>query len=293
MRGGNILSQTMTVYPIAKAVQEAEDLVLGRNRVWIPDNDTQRIFIDGFLDPCRGEEIPEIQSLASREADALNKFLRDKGFSIQLQSFERDEFGVVSILDLLVQWLHTGTATAIHTNGAGREFPGVRIGGEDVSFYSAPPHEHPIAGLVTKSPDMVYMTMLDDPPEGFALVAKAEELSREKKYSFEFDGLKFPMVNLNQEVDIGWLINMRTIDKAENEVRISQALQQTKLRMNEVGARAESAAAVGFRTLGAPPPDHTINQPFLIWIERPDLVTPLFVGHITEENWSNPGDITS
>ena len=287
------MSQTMTVYPISKAVQEAENLVLGSNRVWTPVNKNQKTFIGSFLEPCREEVIPEIQSLASSDANTLNQFLKEKGFSIKLQPFRENEFGVASILDILVEWINTGIATVIHTNGTGREFPGVRIGGGDVIFYSAPSHEHPIACLETKSSDLVYMTMLDDPPEGFALVAKAEELSREKKYSFEFDGLKFPMVNLNQEVDIGWLINMRTIDKAENEVRISQALQQTKLRMNEVGARAESAAAVGLRTLGAPPPDHTINQPFLIWIERPDLVTPLFVGHITEEDWTNPGDITS
>jgi len=292
-----MLSQTVTVYPIAKAVLEAENLVLGPNRVWTSTNDTQRIFIDGFLDPCRGENIPEIQSLASREADALNQFLREKGFSIQLQPFAKNEFGVVSILNLLVEWMTTGTITVIHTNGAGKEFPGVRIGeGEEgVTFYSAPPHEHPIVGLATKSADVVYMTMMEDPPEGFALVAKAEELSREKNHSFEFGGLAFPMVNLNQEVNIGWLIDMRTVDKDENPVKISQALQQTKLRMNEVGARAESAAAVGLMTLGSssPPPDHIIDQPFLMWIERPDLVTPLFVGHITQENWSNPGSISS
>lgn len=284
----------MTVYPIAKAVQEAEDLVLGPKRVWNAVNRNQTTFLEGFLVPCREEKIPEIQSMASSDADALNKFLRDKGFSIQLQAFDENEFGVVSILDLLVQWLNTGTVTAIHTNGTDRKFPGVRIGGgEGVSFYSAPPHEHPIACLATQSSDLVYMTMLDDPPEEFALVAKAEELSREKKYSFEFDGLVFPMVSLDQVVNIGWLIDMHTVRSDGRRAEISQALQQTKLRMNEVGARAESAAAIGVRSLGAPPPDHIIDQPFLIWIERPDLVTPLFVGHITEEDWSNPGDITS
>ncbi|MCH7604459.1 hypothetical protein IID24_00455 [Patescibacteria group bacterium] len=283
----------MTVYPIAKAVEEAENLVLGPNRLWVPANKNQEIFINGFLVPCRAEKIPEIQSMASSDAATLNRFLREKGFSIELDPFGDNEFGVVSILDLLVRWLNTGTVKSIHANGTGREFPGVRIGGEDVSFYSAPPHEHPIAGLVTKSPDMVYMTMLDDPPEEFALVAKAEELSHEKKFSFEFGGLVFPMVSLDQMVNIGWLIKMATIRSDDRPAEISQALQQTKLRMNEVGARAESAAAVGVVTLGGPMPDHTIDQPFLIWIERPGLVTPLFVGHITEEDWSNPGDITS
>ena len=64
--------------------------------------------------------------------------------------------------------------------------------------------------------------------------------------------------------------------------------------MNEFGARAESAAfevlegAAGSITVKPP---HVIDRPFLIWFERQGLAKPLFVGHITEDDWRNPGTL--
>ena len=74
---------------------------------------------------------------------------------------------------------------------------------------------------------------------------------------------------------------------------IAQASQQTKLKMNEIGARVESVVAIAIVLGGmdAPEPDHVINRPFLIWFERDGLSRPLFAGHITPDDWRNPGNI--
>jgi len=54
----------------------------------------------------------------------------------------------------------------------------------------------------------------------------------------------------------------------------------------------ESAVAIAIlRATGAPKPDHVINRPFLIWFERDGLSRPLFAGHITPDDWRNPGSI--
>ncbi len=283
------MSTTAVTYPIVAALKTAEQ-ILGPDRVWNLTNDLQRRFLADFCATCweEVEGIAEIESTASYSADEINAFLKERGFTIQLEPWSPPNFGVASVLDLLVEWVEAGEATVV-TADDGRQFPGVRIGEAGVRFFDAPGHPNPVAGLETKSGDHVYMTMLDQPPGGFDLIARAQELVGDKRPSWEYGGLVFPMVDLNQEVDIAWLIGMHTCGNDGLPAIIAQALQQTKLRMNEIGARAESAVAI--RAKGIPQPDYVINHPFLVWFERDGLSKPLFAGHITPDDWRNPGNV--
>lgn len=175
-------------------------------------------------------------------------------------------------------------------------------------FFGSKIHKYPIACLATKSNDamymstkvnvVMYMTIIDSVPDnidGLGLIMKAEELSKNKQFTdYNFGGLRFPMVNINQGVDIGWLKGMATVGKDNLPYYISQALQQNKLRINEIGARAQSATAISVRLMSAvpPPPDYTIDRPFLVWFERRGLSKPIFAAYVTEEDWRNPGDIS-
>lgn len=142
------------------------------------------------------------------------------------------------------------------------------------------------------------MTMHKKPVMGFDLVAMAQGLSRNGRCVHEFEGLVFPMVTLDHRADIDWLVGMGTVELHNQPAWIDLAIQQTRLQMNDVGARAESAFLGVSMVLSArwswhrPKPDHVIKRPFLIWIERKGLSKPLFVGHITEEDWKNPGNIS-
>jgi hypothetical protein len=286
------MSTTAATYPIVAAIKHAEQ-ILGPDRAWQPINETQRRFLTEFFVGGRAEvvHVPEIESIASYSHDEINAFLRERGFTIQLDPWNPPGFGVASVLDLLVEWAQEGEVTLVETDG-GREFPGVRVGEQGLRFFDVPDHPNPVARLETKSGDLVYMTMLDQPLEGFDLVAKARAFSEHKRPRGAFGGLIFPIVDLDQEEDITWLIGMRTTGDDGLPAIISQALQQTKLQMNEVGARAQSAVAIAVRSAPLmPKPDHVINQPFLIWFERDGLSQPLFVGYITPDDWRNPGDI--
>jgi len=102
------------------------------------------------------------------------------------------------------------------------------------------------------------------------------------------------MVKLGQQVDISWMKKLATTCDNGDPAWLEKALQETRLRMNEEGARAESAVALGgqrMTTASPPPPDYVIDRPFLAWWGKPDLPIPIFVGYITPENWVNPGDI--
>lgn len=287
-------SITVVTYPMVAALKAAER-IMGSGLKWNTVNPQQERFLRDFFSVCSGEidQIPEIESIASWSADEINEFLRKCGFSIQLEPFNPQTFGTASVLDLLVEWIEKGTDADLKTEDK-KEFPGVYIKEKNVHFYRVPDHPNPIACLITKSNDLVYMTMWDEPhvPEGFDLVMKAEIFSSTKKSCDEFGELHFPMVDLDQKVDISWLKGMNTIGQDGIPGKIVQALQQTKLRMNEIGASVQSAVAFGvLRGVTMSKPTHTIDRPFLIWFEREGLNKPFFVGYIDREDWKRPAKL--
>ena len=107
-----------------------------------------------------------------------------------------------------------------------------------------------------------------------------------------YDSLVFPMIDLNQQVDISWLGGLKTTDEAGRVWEISQAKQQTKFKMNELGARVKSAVAVAIRCLSiARNNPIIIDKPFFLWIQRQGLSYPLLYSYLDYECWSNPGNL--
>jgi hypothetical protein len=286
---GSLTSCPLT---IVSAVRFA-DTILGPQRNWDPANEIQKMFINDYLKPYGDvpASLKEIESIAAYEAAIINEFLRRKGFSIQLDDFSPNEFGVASVLDLFAEWIHEGDEAIVFTPDQ-RQFPGVDIDKRGVKLFYTSDHAHPVACLQTKSQDIVFMTMLEKPPvDIFGLFNLAAKFSENLRNCDDFEGVRFPMVDLRQRVDISWLLGMSTYDAKGDPWSISQALQENRLRMNEIGARAQSAVALKIRCAGFLKPPHNINKPFLIWFMRPGLPIPLFVGYITEADWKNPGDL--
>ena len=299
MKEGNFImsktSKTAATYPIVAALVAAEQMEgMGANRQWQANNDVQRQFLEQFFKPCRNEvgNIPEIESLASWNFEEVNAFLRQRGFIIQLQPFRPPDFGVASVLDLLVEWLQKGEVRTVRGIDS-RDYPAVRMSQEGAKFYEVPGHPHPIVALETKTGDVVYMMMLDsEPADEFDLIDQVEGLSRAMQPTYGYGGVIFPMVDLDQKVDISWIIGLTTTGVDGRPARISQALQQNILKINEVGARAKSAVAIAVTlAVHMPEPDLVINGPFLVWFRRSHLAKPLFTGYITQEHWKNPGSL--
>jgi serine protease inhibitor len=104
------------------------------------------------------------------------------------------------------------------------------------------------------------------------------------------------MIDLNETVDIGWLKEMLTVDEIGDSWKISQALQQTKFKMNETGAHVKSAVAIGVMrcvSFGRPPELHlVIDKPFLLWIAREGTSLPIFAAYLDEDVWKDPKNLT-
>lgn len=288
------MSNASEVYTITAALKKVEEM-MNLKKNWQPKNETQERFLKNLLPACRNDDIGEIELEVSDDAGKINAFLEKKGFSIRLQPFPLNTLGFASILDLIVEWLYPGEKIKIDAKNGGK-YDGVRIKKEGVSFYESVVngYKYIIAGIRTKSNDMVFITIPKEPLEGLDLIEMVDTISKNIDIlPYTYDGVRFPMVDLDIINDIGWLKGMSTVNARDVPAEVSQAVQQIKIKMNDKGARFQSATAmsVTLKCISIPKQDLIIREPFLVWVERQDLEKPLMAAFITEESWKNPGKL--
>lgn len=273
------MSTSQVTYPIVAALVKAE-AVLGPDRCWTPKNAEQEAFLREILYEVRGEVSEGIRSLNSS------------------YSLTGNELTIKGVLDLLVKWVERGTTTTIERDG--QEWEGIRLTRNQarVHFLVSDIHPHPIVVLPTQSDDVLYITVLDSAPDPLGLRSLATTLLEEKKWpTYDYGGVRFPMVDLCHNNEVAWLGGLETNTKLNGQevpAWLAQAWQETKLRMNEVGAHVRSefrgSVVIGAR-ISHEPPDYIVDKPFLLVFTRPELKQPLAALYITEEDWKNPGTL--
>jgi hypothetical protein len=274
---------------------EAEEFVI-ESSGWNPVKIIQRDFLERFYTPCR-EEIPaieEIESVAHIDVEVINKWLKEHDFAIQLDPFDENGFAVAAMLDLLGLWLAKGIGTSVVTDD-GSTYPGVRMD-TGFSFNTVGGSTNLVVALETGDQDIVYMMMADKVPSGFDMVTYVEEiLLNMTPVERDYEAIVFPMIDLNEEGELEWLINLQLMIPQDRFpfYFIQQALQQTKLKMNQEGYRVKSVAAVAAMLGAAHPevPPYIINRPFIMWITRPGLSKPLFVAYLNTDVWKDPSGL--
>lgn len=300
------MTGTICLWPIIAALSKA---LLFLNITVAPEqftpiNKMQREFIGTFYassyDKLGAFNDLELRSWASRDVDALNSILKKERFDIQLEPFhDARSFGVVSILDVLVKWLEKGQKSLLNVDD--KNYDAVKMdAGFDVWF--SPNYRHPLLRVLTESGDKVWMTIADEPLEGFSLLKKIVNIKQNIQPE-NYDEAKFPMIDYNQKIDITWLCGLEIPNYA-----VKQALQQTKFKMNEDGAHVKSAVAIEMKCTCVCGPKSrktvVIDKPFYLWIERPTkkfdarikqiipvLPLPVLAGYFDTDCWKNPGNL--
>lgn len=297
IKQGKTMSSTLCIWPILKALTlGAAWLNPDPSCYWQAVNQTQTTFLETYY--AKTVELSvfndkELRSWMSPDHNFLNGILKKENFSIQLEPMNPDEIGVVSILDVAVEWMHKGQKTTIksNTSGATQEYPAVSMN-KGFQVYSSMQHNEPIACVQTKNNDKVWMTVANTPRVGFEIENHISQIRSSISQDSSYDSLVFPMVDLDKEEDISWLKGMEWKKSGWTQGKITQALQQTKFKMNEMGARVKSAVAIVFtRECARRMTVMVIDKPFYLWIERPGLSKPIFAAHITPENWKDPKDL--
>ncbi len=241
----------------------------------------------------------ELIATASNNYNLLNNVLATHGFSIRLNPFPTNGLGVVTIQKILVQWLFKGSNGTLTLNDS-QKFPVVIMKNstrEPNMRFDKFGAEITVIQLVTKSNDLVYMAAKKDKPYfghpptedeiSLEINAIKDAISSKKGQSSYYNELVFPMIDCKVEKQLDTLMGLRF-----GAYTVNQALQEIKFQMNEIGAKFETAVTVGMMRGSAPisqPTRYIINQPFLIWVEREEIIPTIFEGYMTMDYWKNPG----
>jgi hypothetical protein len=275
--------------PIVGALVEAERFI-GPGPEWVATNADQEAFLGVFFatrDDLARLSAAELRAWASRDAAELNAILEREGFSIRIPALEPTDFGVVAILDVLVEFVREGERASVVCDGA--TYPAVRLQPAGIVPPADSNRDEPVVVFATRSGDRLCLTVADRPRAGFDLLARIEELRARLDRAVEpSSAAVFPMVDLVQEVELGWLVGMHTADA---RYEITYGAQQTKFRMDPRGARVESAAVAGVRFLSATPTDLVIDRPFFCWIERDGVRAPILVAYVDQQHWADPAGL--
>ncbi len=285
------------------AFLEAEARILGKNRTWQPTNAQQERLLAEVFATMRGEDhlfSNEIDKLVSWSADDINAFLEERGIDIRLEPLDSDTFGFAAVMKILVKWLVPGTTREI-VDVHGNSYAGAHLESEydddadaySVSFSSSSGHTHPIASILTTSKDIVHLTKFNEDLESFDLVARAGEILGTRRPIDGFGGVHFPMVDLDVQPDLEWMIGLWTVTDAGQRAKLVQALQQCKLQMNHKGAIVKDAfaGAISLESCRMPDPDLVIDDDFLFVLERPGAKRPAFSAVIRRDAWKDPGEL--
>ena len=287
--GSSLKTDTLCTMPILGCLQAAEIFTKNAKPEWRANSARQVEFLEKFKRYwANPSNLPELRSKADLNVDVINKWLKDEGFDIQLDPVDVG-FYVASILKLLVEWLKVGEKRDIIGKRDRQTYPGVKL--EDgVNLYrDLDVHPFPVASIDTKSGDVVKMAIIDKVPEGaFGLHDLTQTLNKVASPCPNKENVIFPMVELDVKPDISWICGMLL-----DPFYIQQALQQTKFRMNERGAKVESAVAMSMRCMGAAsePEPYVIDRPFLLWIERAGVAIPFFAAVLCEDVWKEPKEL--
>ncbi len=284
---------TMVVLPIVKSLLLAAQVVGGGSQEALrPVDATQRMFVDTYVNPGKEQlgtfSEEELRAWASYDIDSLNAILEKAGFSIKLEPKPgSDQLGVVSILDVMVNWLHKGEEGSI-TAADKKSYPAVALN-KGFNMHTAEGHEHPVISIATQGKDTVFMTIADKKYESFELLSRIATIRKAltKDSEQQYDEVLFPMIDYDQKMKLKWLLGLGIGSKS-----IDQAVQQTKFKMNETGAHVTSAVAISMiESCVRNKSTYSVNEPFFVWVEREGVDAPVFAGYMGHEHWKDPGTV--
>lgn len=289
------MSFTTTLFPIIAALLAPEGKFLPKDTKWRSINTAQEYFLKNIYTNEAKKQLSlfsqnEMRYFSSNDYKVLNKFAKDNGFNIQLEPFSsKYEFGSVSILDVILKWKEKGKKTVLEINAGPcscfqTKYNAAKLKNNFEIIKTK--YEHPIVKIYSQGNDTVYLTIADKAINKYEeMIDKINTLKSFLNKEVEplyYDNLIFPCVNLNQEVNIGWLLHL----EETTGWFIDQAKQQTKFKMDEEGARVESCVLLAFsKGIRSMINDYKIDKPFYIWIERKGATLPIFSGYITQEDW--------
>ena len=276
-------SYAISLYPILKAIKGMGGI--------IPVNEKQTRFVEKYLAFDDLPHIPELQVWVSGNADELNQMLAGHGFQSQFPVFEDDQFGILSLLELALQWLQVGETRTIDAQN-GKEYDGVYLcnpyAGTSILVAGNRQHPHETVSWQTRDNSMIVsVSIADKPLLGLMLFDYVSMICVDYSafLSLKYSGVVFPRVSLHCIEDMKWVVDMQV-----GHNRVAQATQENIVKMDEYGMEVKSATEITMTAMGAPavgrePQPYIIDRPFYLWLSRVGCKLPLLVAYVDYNSW--------
>lgn len=271
------ITHTISVFSILVALEKFRDLGIDRFIAGGQDEEQQALLLS-LLPEARKVSYREsdIQAFASSSISALNQILEKHGFDIRLN--ESADLGVVTIMDLVAQWLTTAAETTVTYEDV--SYPAMVVK-EGASVAHTEYGE--ILKLRTKNGITVHIQKAEQELSGLELFMHALELSKAISGNEKECWATLPFVTIDEQPDISWLTGM--VDQGMH-LMINQAVQQNRLVINLNGIHAQSATAIALRKgILITEKSYIVDQPFYISMAYDENPFPLFTSYVTPAQW--------
>lgn len=289
------MAKAFSVHTLAKALELV--LTESESQYWVMRRPSDHLFLNDLAEPAIRDisRLEELKAKVGLDADTVNKFLEENGYSIRLRPWTPADnmFGVAAVQDTVCRWLEPGDLES--KNGreitlAGKTGFRLRSHKHGVSFFDVGERE-PAVCIETKGRDGVIILRTDDAPlNEFELASRANlilsQVQKSNQWGRDYDGVDLPMVYFDVQPDISWLVGLKTDRGAE----IMQAVQQVTFGMNQFGARAKQASALGATRGISIENYYKVDGPFLVIFGRVGCKLPTFHAYVEESDFRDPGD---
>ena len=288
-------TQALDLVTILHALMTLETECLGADRVWTPAHVHQARLLALYAGgKSQIASLHSLKSKAGTDFGALNEFLTSNGFPPMFGQGEG--IGVVSILDMLIEWIQKGTPCEISVEGAYvPPYPGFEIK-QGFEAFRVAQNEEPLIRLLTKSGDSLWAVIPNKLPENPIDMAFAifDLMHQTRSADYKYTSVQMPLIDIDVKPDLSFLLNASTIDESGIGWYVAQAMQQFKLRINAEGARAKVATAIEMRSLSFKPNQaYVFDRPFLTWMTQGNSELPLAMAQAGTDSWKDGGDLGS
>lgn len=282
-------TKALDLVTIFHALLELEKEFLGKDRIWNSLGEEQKHLLNlYYMYKSEVLKLADLKAKASPDWETLNAFLQENKFDPMFDS-PLDGLGVVSILDKLVKWIIKGDlCTIISPKGS---FPGFKLPEGSFEVYSLPRHKSPLVRIKTQSDDSLFLLMSEQNHNGVGIFDYALScMENMGKTANSYNAIRIPKVDFDIKPDISFLVGANTRDEKKDTWFITQAKQQFKFRMNELGARAKVATGILAKRGFSPQadPDLIFDRPFYGWFVQGDSLLPMAVFYADYDSWKDP-----
>jgi len=244
-----------------------------------PVNKKQEYFMEKFGPHFNESNIPEMTSMADTDIAKVNKWILSQGFDIQLR--RPGEFAVAAVMKLLLTWMSKGEKTKIGQTHNFNGYKGAALKSGYTVYMDKLIHKYFVLKIECRNGDTAYFSMwdtaLETDSELFVAINRLKDIWK-KQYS---DKVSFPCIKFDKKEELSWLIGM----KVNSDTYIAECKAQTKLDIDEEGAKIETINAAVMVKGSSSETHHIINKPFLFWVERKGHSVPMFAALLCRDTW--------